>query len=80
MRYVPRSRVPVTGCCRGGFPSPPAATCRVCEGLPGTTCLEGDQELTQVHSSRRMSIAERLAVRARLGVAGTGSAAPPATS
>ena len=34
-------------------------TCMVCGALPGTTCLDGDQELVQVHPSRRMSIAER---------------------
>jgi hypothetical protein len=33
--------------------------CMVCGALPGTTCIDGDQELAQVHPSRRMSIAER---------------------
>jgi hypothetical protein len=34
-------------------------TCMVCGALPGTTCLDGDQERAEIHPSRRMSIAER---------------------
>ena len=34
-------------------------TCMVCGALPGTTCIEDDQELAQVHPSRRMTISER---------------------
>ncbi|WP_439333578.1 zinc finger domain-containing protein [Trebonia kvetii] len=33
--------------------------CPVCGALPGTSCLEGGDELTEIHPSRRMSIAER---------------------
>jgi hypothetical protein len=33
--------------------------CPVCGALPGTTCVEENQERESVHPSRRMSIAER---------------------
>jgi hypothetical protein len=33
--------------------------CPVCGALPGTTCIEDDQEQQRVHPSRRLSIAER---------------------
>jgi hypothetical protein len=33
--------------------------CMVCGALPGVSCIDGDQERSQVHPSRRMSIAER---------------------
>jgi hypothetical protein len=34
-------------------------TCVVCGALPGTTCIDGDQERAEVHPSRLISIAER---------------------
>lgn len=35
-------------------------TCMVCGALPGTTCIgEGAEELSEVHPSRRLTIAER---------------------
>jgi hypothetical protein len=34
-------------------------TCMVCGALPGTTCIEDDRELAEVHPSRRMTISER---------------------
>jgi len=33
--------------------------CPVCSALPGTSCIEDDQELATIHPSRRLSIAER---------------------
>jgi hypothetical protein len=42
-----------------GKPETSHLTCPVCGALPGTSCIEDDRELAQVHPSRRMSIAER---------------------
>ena len=36
-----------------------ALTCPVCGALPGTSCIEDDRELAEIHPSRQISIAER---------------------
>jgi hypothetical protein len=44
---------------RGGRRETHHLTCPVCGAFPGTTCVDEGEELDEVHSSRRISIAER---------------------